>query len=258
MGHEISQFDIHDRQLMAGIPQPKAAIVTDLGEAKITRTFFGRARVRVVREQDRKRRAWLLAILTVTATAAAAWQGWIIFQKMQYVAPPVPLSERIQVSAPVFQPAHIAPDPHPSRRKSESLIQTEIDGLLSGPLPRHPPGWKPPEKPVAAKPTMATQSQAPTQSTAQTAAQTTPSAAAGNASMDAMDTQQPGKPSNATQPAATKPAATTAAATPQPATNAQTAATTPAAAPIANPLVKRDAAIPSSAGSIPHPVSAQD
>lgn len=262
MGHEISQFDIQDRQLLAGIPQPKAAIVTDLGEAKVTRSFFGRARVKVVRQQDRKRRAWLVAILTVTATAAAAWQGWVIFQKMQYVPPPVPLSERIQVSAPVFQPAHIAPDPHPSKQKSESLIQTEIDGLLSGPLPRHPPGWKPPVKvaaelPTANPATANSQDQATAQTADQTADpatdQTMPVAVTGSASMSAMDTLQPDEASDATQPAAA-----TAAATPQPAATAQPGATVPSAVPVANPLVKRDTAIPSPAGSVPHPVSAHD
>ncbi len=219
MGHEISQFDIHDRQLLAGMPQPSAGIVTDVGEAKITHTIFGRAKVRVVRVQDRKRRVWLLAILIVTATAAAAWQGWIISRKNEYVAPPVSLSERILVSAPVFLPAHIIPDPHPSRRRSESLIQTEIDGLLSGPLPRHPPGWKPPAKPVTAKPSMA--NQAPATAQAQTTAQI----------------QVPAQTRTTPQPATTVPAA---------------------AVPIANPLVKREASIPSPAGSVPHPVSAQD
>ena len=144
MGHEISQFDILDRQLLATNTQPRVSIMSDIGEAKITHTIFGGAKVRVIREQDRKLRAWLLAVLVVTVVAASAWQGWIIFQRMQYVAPAVPLSERIQVSEPVFRPAYIAPDPHPSSRKSVSLIQTEINSLLSGPLPRHPPGWTPP------------------------------------------------------------------------------------------------------------------
>jgi hypothetical protein len=161
----------------------------------------------------------------VTATAAAAWQGWIIFQKMQYVAPPVPLSERIQVSAPVFQPAHIAPDPHPSRRKSESLIQTEIDGLLSGPLPRHPPGWVPPAKPGTAP-------------LAANKPQTTPAAATSSASANQTKGQQALKPSAAIQPAAA-----TVVKTPQhTATTPQPAAKIPAAAvPLAGPLAKRDA-----------------
>ncbi|MEO6975347.1 MAG: hypothetical protein ABI144_05640 [Gallionella sp.] len=229
MGHEISQFDIHDHQLRSGKLQPKVVIVTDLGEAKITRTIFGRARIRVVREQDKKRRAWLLAILLVTVTAVAVRQGWIIFQTQEYVAPPVPLSERIQVSAPVFQPAHIAPDPHPSTRKSESLIQTEIDGLLSGPLPRHPPGWKPPVKPDTAEPAMA--NQAEVQDSAQDSVHDS--------------VQAPAK-------AIVKVQATAA----QPQTTPQTVIT--AAVPIANLRVKRDASIPVPAVSVPHPISAQD
>ncbi len=139
MGYEISEFDIPDRQLLATSSPCRVRNMSDVGEAKITHTIFGRVRVRVIREQDRKRRAWLLAALVATAIAAAGWKGWIISQQMQYPAPPAPLSERIEVSQPVFRPANIPPDPHPSSLKSESLIQTEIDRLLSGPLPRHPP-----------------------------------------------------------------------------------------------------------------------
>ncbi len=139
MGHEISQFDILDRQLLTINPQPRANKWSDLGEARITRTFLGGAKVRVIREQDRKRRAWLLAALVAIAIPTAVWQGWITYQKEEIVVPPLPLSERIQVSQPVFAPETIAPDPHPSGRKSISLIQTEINGLLSGPLPKPPP-----------------------------------------------------------------------------------------------------------------------
>jgi hypothetical protein len=196
-------------------------IVSDIGAVKITRTIFGRTRIRVVRKQDRNRRAWLLTIMLATATAAAGWQGWIIFQKEEYVAPPVPLSERIEVSAPVFRPAHISRDLNSSGRKSESLIQTEIDGLLSGPLPRHPPGWTPPEKPVAAEPSMANQATAPT--TVQTPAQAPAQTAA----------QAQTRHQISLQPAAT-------------------------AVPNANSLVRRDASIPLPAGRVPNPVSAQD
>jgi hypothetical protein len=238
MGHEISQFDIQDRQLLAGNPQPKMGIVTDLGEAKITRTIFGRVRVRVIREQDRKRRAWLLTAFAVITVAVAAWQGWIIFEQMQYVAPVVPLSERIQVSQPVFRPAYIAPDPHPSKRKSISLIQTEINGLLSGPLPRRPP----PGLNAAARPA----------ASALTAnkPQTPPVATANNASMNQTDRQQALKPSAAIQPVAA-----TVATTPQRAANIPAAIV-----PLAGPLAKRDASAPSHApnGQLQGPVSVHD
>lgn len=76
MGHEISQYDIPDRQLLATKAQSRAGMGEDIGEAKIIHTIFGRAKVRVIREQDKKRRAWLLATLVVMALAAAAWEGW--------------------------------------------------------------------------------------------------------------------------------------------------------------------------------------
>jgi hypothetical protein len=227
MGHEISQFNILDRQLLAANPQPRVSIMSDIGEAKITHTIFGRAKVRVIREQDRKHRAWLLTVLVVTVIAAAAWQGWIIFQKMQYVAPAIPLSERIQVSEPVFRPAYIAPDPHPSKQKSVSLIQTEINGLLSGPLPRHPPGWMPTAKQVRSEPLIANKPQ------------TTSVATTNNASMNQMDRQQ----------------VLTVAATPQHAANIPVAVV-----PLAGPLAKRDASTPSHARNGPpqDPVSVHD
>lgn len=238
MGHETSQFDIPDRQLLATNSQPRVSMMSDLGEAKITHTIFGRAKVRVIREQDRKRRAWMLTVLVVTAIAAAARQGWIIFQQTHYVAPPVPLNERILVSAPVFRPAHIAPDPYPSGQKSESLIQTEIDGLLSGPLPRHPPGWKPTAKPVRSEPLIANKPQ------------TTPVTTIKNASMNQTNRQQALKPSAAIQPVAA-----TVSTTPERAANIPAAVV-----PLANPLAKRDASTPSPAGNgqPANLVSAQD
>jgi len=239
MGHEISQFDIPDRQLLAANSQPRVSIKSDIGEAKIIRTIFGRAKVRVIREQDRKRRAWLLTALVVTVIAVAAWQGWIIFQRMRYIAPAVPLSERIQVSDPVFRPAYIAPDPHPSKQKSVSLIQTEINGLLSGPLPRRPPhGLNAAAKPATSEPLMAKKPQ------------TTPVATTNNASMNQTDRQQALKPSAAIQPVAA-----TVATTPQ------HAADIPAAVvPLAGPLAKRVASTPSPArnGQPQDPVSVHD
>jgi len=158
MGHEISQFDILDRQLLTINPQPRVNKWSDLGEARITRTFLGGAKVRVIREQDRKRRAWLLAALVAIAIPTVVWQGWMTYQKEEIAVPPLPLSERIQVSQPVFAPETIAPDPHPSRRKSISLIQTEINGLISGPLPKPPPRVVQAPKPVVASPPVSEQS----------------------------------------------------------------------------------------------------
>jgi hypothetical protein len=185
MGYEISQFDILDRQLLASDPQPKTAKASDIGEAKVTRTFFGRARVRVIRAQDRKRRSWLLTVLLVMATAVAAWQGWVLVLRVENEPPPVPLSERITVSPPVFRPAHIAPDPHPSSRRPESLIQSEIDSMLSGPLPRHPPPMPKETAKAAEKPAISDTGKP---------ASTVKTTAANNTALKQPSEQQPGNP----------------------------------------------------------------
>jgi hypothetical protein len=142
MVHEISQFDISDRQLLAVNAQPRAGMRSDIGEAKITRTIFGKAKVSVIREQDKKRRAWLLTALVVMALATAAWQWWVISQEVEPLEPPpLPLSQRIRVSAPVFQPEEAAlPATQPSSKRRPKT-QTEI--VIGGMLTRRPPPPQP-------------------------------------------------------------------------------------------------------------------
>ena len=135
MGHEISQFDIQDRQLLSGSAQ--TGMRSDIGEAKITHTIFGRPRVRVIREKDRIIRTWLLAALAAMALAAAGWQGWVALRQNELQAAP-PLSERISIGPPVFHPEIIPPAKPAVRGKTESLIQTEIDSLVSNPYGRPP------------------------------------------------------------------------------------------------------------------------
>ncbi len=238
MGYEISQFDIQDRELHASDPQPKTVKASDIGEAKVTRTFFGRARVRVIRAQDRKRRAWLLTVLLVIVAAAAAWQGWVIVQRVENEPPPVPLSERIWVSPPVFRPARIAPDPHPTNRRPESLIQSEIDSLLSGPLPRHPP----PELKAKVK-----TAEKPAESETGKPAATVKTTAANDTAPQQPVGQQPDNPS-----VTIRPETKIVSATPKPAANQP--------ATLAEPSVSADAAAPSPTdnGEPADPSKAQD
>ena len=103
MGREIGQFYIPDRNLQESSSRPNVNVWTDIGEAKINQTIFGKAKVSVIRKQDKKRRAWLWAMLALTAIAAASWQGWVTYQLRLRAAPPPSLSESIKVSPPVFQ-----------------------------------------------------------------------------------------------------------------------------------------------------------
>jgi len=135
MGHEISHFDIQDRQLLSGSARP--SMWSDIGQAKITHTIFGRPKVRVIREKDRIIRTWLLVALAAMALGAAGWQGWVALRQNEMQASP-PLSERITIGPPVFHPEIVPPAKSAGRGKSESLIQSEIDSLVSNPYGRPP------------------------------------------------------------------------------------------------------------------------
>lgn len=251
MGHEISQFDIPDRQLTTSSAQ--ARMWSDIGEAKITRTIFGRARIRVVREKDKIVRAWLLAVLVVVVLAFAVWQGWIALQQSNLLAATPPLSERISVSAPVFHPEIVAPaaSRSASRGNPETLIQTEIDSMLSNPnaRPPRPTSLKPTEpvaaKPVTAQPLSASKPQAvPVAKDSGSALNQTNTQPASNMSTPA----QPATPSQTAVPAVAAPAAA------QPATNKPA----PVAVP-AEPLSKKDTPATSSTpgNQTPDPANAQ-
>lgn len=103
MGRAIEQFYIPDRQLQESSSPPNVNVWTDIGEAKIQQTIFGKAKIQIIRKQDKKRRTWLWAMLVVTASTAASWQGWEIYQLQINAVPPPSLSQSIKMSPPVFQ-----------------------------------------------------------------------------------------------------------------------------------------------------------
>ncbi|MHB1236938.1 MAG: hypothetical protein ACYCY7_05200 [Gallionella sp.] len=110
----------------------------DIGEAKITRTIFGGPRIRVICERDKKRRARMLAALVAILIAIAAWRGWVALQQMLNAPPPLPLSARIRVGPPVFDPEDFTPAA--KRQKTRTQI------LLEGMATHRPP--EPPQPPV--------------------------------------------------------------------------------------------------------------
>jgi hypothetical protein len=81
MSHENSQFDISAIQLRESKTQPKVSLSREIGEAQITHTIFGKAKVRIIRKGDQARRTLLLSAIAIAAVAAAVWQGWPILQQ---------------------------------------------------------------------------------------------------------------------------------------------------------------------------------
>ncbi len=100
MSHEIGKPDISDRQLMT---KSKASDWTEIGEATITHSIFGKAEVRIVRKFDALRRA-LSLVLLFSLLAVAAWLGWVGFQQ-NYPAPSADLSSPLSAKDEVTTPA---------------------------------------------------------------------------------------------------------------------------------------------------------
>lgn len=83
MTHEIGQFNDLKLQPLSSGRQSKKNTWTDIGEAQITHTIFGKARVRITRKNDRVRRSLLFAVMTISAALAAIQQGWISIQQTE-------------------------------------------------------------------------------------------------------------------------------------------------------------------------------
>lgn len=129
MRHEISQLDIPHRQLLASNAQP--IVWTEIGEAQITHTIFGRAKVRIIRKNDNYRRGVWLTGMVAAAIAAAAWQGLFTSQpseSLQSADLPPPVSVREQ---PAFQFENIASPSIPPAAMKESVAPQPTEGLNS-------------------------------------------------------------------------------------------------------------------------------
>jgi hypothetical protein len=242
MVHENSQFDISGIQLRESKTQPKVSFSREIGDAQIIHTIFGRAKVRIIRKNDKLNRALLLtAAVVVTAIAAVVWQGWFASQQIesQQNADPIPsVSAETNASTPASSPENVTPPAGSPLVKSEPITpppaETGKPAIIQNNAPQQPIGLKDTRpktaKPVTIKPKPVTVEPLPTDKT-----QTVPATANNNVLKNPADKTRP--PAPAKKPVA--PAVATPAA-------AQPAASSPAAvAPPADPSDKQDTAIKS-------------
>ena len=131
MSQDVNQLDIPDRQLLTSNARP--SIWTEIGDAKITYTIFGRAKVRIIRKHDNTRRVlWLAGITALVIAAAVVWQGLLAPQQTEPVQSedlPPPVRAKAKVSSPAFQSENIASPavPQSSTREPDSQAQVETD-----------------------------------------------------------------------------------------------------------------------------------
>lgn len=156
MSHEIDQLDIPDRQLRVTSPQPRVSLSREIGEAVITHTIFGKAKVRIIRKHDKLRRAlWLTALLVL---AAIAWQAWFALQRSQPSAEPFPAaSTEIQTSVPAFPAENILPPSAPLAMSSKTAASPQTEIIKPALIPQSAPHaaqvlvGQTPAKPVASQ-----------------------------------------------------------------------------------------------------------
>ena len=128
MTHDVNQLDIPDRELLAGGARPN--VWTEIGEAKITYTLFGRARVRIIRKHDNTRRILWLAAITVIVIAAAVWQGLLTQHQTEPVQSedlPPPAQAKAKAGPPAFQSENIASPAIPPAAIKEPDTQAQVE-----------------------------------------------------------------------------------------------------------------------------------
>jgi hypothetical protein len=109
MAYEISQFDLTDRQLLTGSARPATRMCTEIGNAQITQSIFGKARVRIICAHDRIRRVRILSALLAITIAIAIWQLTEYGEKLFGTPAAESVNATVQVGAPAFMPEYIPP-----------------------------------------------------------------------------------------------------------------------------------------------------
>ena len=107
MSHETTQLDMPVHQLVINSPP---SVWTEIGEAQITHTIFGKAKVRIVRKHDNLRRALWWAAIAAVAVAIALWQGWFALlqtEPQSEEAPPSVSAKEAVSELPSMQPENI-------------------------------------------------------------------------------------------------------------------------------------------------------
>ncbi|MEO8331153.1 MAG: hypothetical protein ABI479_01870 [Gallionella sp.] len=124
---EISQFDIPSRQLLPDNEEKRADRYTHIGKAQVISTFFGVAKVRVIREQHKPSYILPLAALALTGIAAAIWQEQDIPQQR------VPMRVIVR---PVIQPG--TEQTNPPTSPTEPIISRPVALPMATKVPQTP------------------------------------------------------------------------------------------------------------------------
>jgi hypothetical protein len=154
MQYDMGRFD----QPLVDETQPKAHVWTDIGEAEVEHSIFGRAKVRVYRQKDEVRGASRWTLATVSLVVGAVWLVSDVSRQPEivHVAPPKPVAE---LSEPEAQkPQRVAPavkprtQPPVAARSPVPQMQAASAVVAARPLLRAPVVVSAVSAPVATAP----------------------------------------------------------------------------------------------------------
>ena len=75
---ETDPFDIHDRLARENTAPKSTSVWTEIGEAEVAHTLFGKARVRIRRRQDDALMAWRWTSFSIMLVGGAVWLVWTL------------------------------------------------------------------------------------------------------------------------------------------------------------------------------------
>ncbi|MBU0621507.1 MAG: hypothetical protein KJ795_06655 [Gammaproteobacteria bacterium] len=106
MNNEIGNLDLTDRQLLATGAPPRKSFSREIGEATITHSIFGRARVRIIRKHDNIRRSlwWIVLMVLLALVALQVWLAWQQSETAQIEDPASASVPAMQESVPDTAP----------------------------------------------------------------------------------------------------------------------------------------------------------
>jgi hypothetical protein len=192
MSHEISHLTGRHRVFPA---QPTVGAWTEIGRAEVVYTMFGKAKVRIIREQGENRRTGrLLMALAATALCAAAWQGWVASMQTEAAqVPDLPMPAATQVR-------QVAP------AQTEYTTQPAMSPSVQNQAPARPfEAEKPPVSQTVVRPAVTAEEQPaakPAVRRSKTDASQNLAVAAGDSGSDPTGKATPARLPSAKQPAA--------------------------------------------------------
>lgn len=164
MSYKVRQLDFEDRPLLS---RQNESVWTDIGQAEVTYSLFGKAKVRIVRKHDRLRRNVLLSLAIVGALAFLIWKTGVLnllhTDPVQIVESADSRVPRIEVmpSTPMIEPASrssAAPavNPKPGNYASaEHKNAVQAHSNVAQAVPAAKPADKAPPAPAAQHPLVA-------------------------------------------------------------------------------------------------------